>query len=85
MSGLSLLAEGSDLKTIRIHGIVDHSPAADAGLRKEDLITSINGKPTSDFTLMGIRELFKKPGECLLNVKRGDETLNFKVTLRRLI
>jgi hypothetical protein len=85
MTGLSVLTEGSDFKTFRVHSVVEHSPAAVAGIRKEDLIMSVNGRPASDFMLAEIRELFKKPGECTLSIKRGQETLQIKLSLKRLI
>jgi len=85
MTGLSVLAEGSDFKTFRVHSVVEHSPSADAGIHKEDLIMSVNGRPASDFMLADLRELFKKPGDCTLSIKRGQETLQIKLKLKRLI
>ena len=54
------------------------SPGAVAGLRKGDIIVSINGKFTSS-----VKEITNcadtSGGECVLGVKRGEETFEIKV------
>jgi S1-C subfamily serine protease len=58
------------------------SPAADAGLQTQDVITEINGTPlTGESTLAQIVQSHK-PGDTLnLTVVRGSQTLQVKITL----
>ncbi len=86
MSGISLVAERPDYKTFIVYKLTANSPATEAGLREGDIILYVDGKPTSEFTLERIREMFKQAGhELLLQVKRGDQMLKVKVKPRRLI
>jgi len=86
MSGILLTTEGSDLKTLRIKRTIEDSPAAQAGLLSGDVIISIDGRPTLDFNLEQVNELFKQPGRTLLlSVKRRDRVFQVQLELRRLI
>ncbi len=62
--------------------VVPGSPAADAGLQTQDVITEINGTPlTGESTLAQIVQS-DKPGDTLnLTVVRGSQTLQVKITL----
>jgi S1-C subfamily serine protease len=62
--------------------VVPGSPAADAGLQTQDVITEINGTPlTGESTLAQIVQSHK-PGDTLdLTVVRGSQTLQVKITL----
>jgi S1-C subfamily serine protease len=65
-----------------ITAVVSGSPAAQAGLQKDDIITQVNGtdiKGESDLVLV-IHD--HKPGDTLtLTVLRGSQTMTVKVTL----
>ncbi|HYK21991.1 MAG TPA: PDZ domain-containing protein, partial [Pyrinomonadaceae bacterium] len=66
--------------------VTQDSPASDAGLRVGDIITAIDGKPSSTLTLDSIREMLKQNGhEHLVSIKRGEQSLQIKMKLRRLI
>jgi hypothetical protein len=85
MSGLELVAEGEDFGTYVINEIIPNSPGAEAGLREEDELTDIDGRPVTELGLEGIRQMFRQEGkEHLLNIKRGGQKLQVKVKLRRL-
>src|SRR5262249_10608940 len=86
MSGAKLVAEGETLNQIRVVGVREKSAAAEAGLRPDDLILRIDGQRADELTLSKIKELFRRDGgNYSLVVKRGEQELRIKLTLRRLI
>jgi hypothetical protein len=86
MSGISLVARNLDNKTFVVYKVLADSPATEAGMSEGDIIISIGDKPIQEFTLEQIREMFRQEGrEHLLRVKRGNETLQMRVKLRKLI
>ncbi len=86
MGGFELVAEGADLKTLTINEVLANSPAAEAGLQEEDELTAINGRPVTEFSLEQIRKMLKQEGkEYVLKLKRGSQTLQVRLKMRRLI
>ena len=86
MSGLELAGDGDDFKQYVVNEVLAHSPAAEAGVREEDVLTAIDGRPASEFTLEQARALLRREGEeRVLSVRRGDQVLTFRLKLRRLI
>jgi hypothetical protein len=86
MSGLALISESPEFKLIKINRIIEGSPAAEAGLKAEDVMLEVDGRAASAYTLHTLREMFKKEGKTYsLKVRRGDETLQVKLKTRRLI
>jgi C-terminal processing protease CtpA/Prc len=86
MSGAVLTAEGVRLDAFTIFYITENSPASEAGLRVGDVITAIDDKLCSALALDDVREMFKQSGrEYLLSIKRGAQTSQVKIKLRRLI
>ncbi len=62
--------------------IVDGSPSQDAGLRKDDLITHVNGEPVSDGLHLIVVIRSYQPGDTVeFTVKRGNQTQQVDVTL----
>lgn len=86
-SGLSLIAAGTDLNKYVVLGVVADSPAADVDIRKGDEIRLVNGVPAYLRGLENIvRILQRKPGkEVKLVIRRGEERLIKRITLRDLI
>ena len=85
MSGIGLYAEGENFSIIRIHRIIEDSPAAEAGLRESDVILAIGGQPVSSFALDQLYQMFKQEGrEYDLSIMRGGERLQVRLRLRRL-
>jgi hypothetical protein len=85
MSGMELLAYGDDLSIVLIDDVKPKTPAAEAGVRGDDIITAIDNRPVKDFTLEQIREMFRQDGrEYLLKLKRDGTEVQVKIKLRRL-
>lgn len=84
-SGMSVVAEGGDYRVFRIRAVLDNSPASEAGLRKDDIITGVNNRAATEFTLSKLNELFERPVPYKLTIQRGEQTLQLILTPRRLV
>ena len=84
-AGVVLTTEGKDYSTIRVIDVLENSPAAEAGIRKDDIVLSVDGKPAAELKATKIAELFEKPGTYTLTIRRGEQTLQVPLTPRRLI
>ncbi len=79
LSGAKLGAIDADhplfgqVEGIEVLDVEHDSPAWDAGLRKDDVIVSVNRHPVKD--LSDMRRAAKKSGGLLLNVRRGNGAL----------
>jgi hypothetical protein len=86
MSGVALITESPQFKLIKVQRIIEGSPAAEAGLKPEDVILEVDGRDASAFTLHTLREMFKQEGRPYrLKIRRNDETLQVQFKTRRLI
>jgi hypothetical protein len=83
--GLRIEVEGKDYKTFRIKEVLGNSPAAEAGLRENDVIDAIDGRPVSESTLSAVLEMFERPVPYRLAVRRGQQTLDVTLTPRTLL
>jgi len=62
--------------------VIEGSPAEEAGLQPEDIITEVDGKPVDDMLLLRNHIGLKRIGEEVkLKVKRGNKTRTFTVTI----
>jgi len=65
--------------------VLANSPAAQAGLRKGDLVTGLNGRPVRDAAELRARLSVVPVGETIeLNVQRGSETRAIKARIGEL-
>jgi len=65
--------------------VLENSPASEAGLRKDDVITGVDGEPGTDLTLTKLNEMFEKLLSRNITIRRGYQTLKVTVTPRKLI
>jgi|SRR5687767_1259258 len=84
-SGISVVAEGGDYRVFRIRAVLEDSPASEAGLLKDDVITGVNNQAATEFTLSKLNELFERPVPYKLTIRRGEQTLQLTLTPRRLL
>lgn len=70
---------GVPVPTARIGEVIKDKPAARAGLKEKDLITSINGKPVGRWEDFAVVVSESKGQPVDINVKRGGESLSFHV------
>ena len=84
-SGLKILGEGKDYRTFRIKEVLENSPGTEAGLQANDVITGINERPASEFTLPDLIKQFEHALPVKLTVRRGEQTLQVTLTPRKLV
>jgi hypothetical protein len=85
VSGVSLTTEGADYKTFRITDVLENSPASEAGLQPNDIITAIDGRGAATLTITTLLELLERPGSYKITVKRGDQTLEVTLAPRHMV
>lgn len=86
MSGTLLKADGHDFKTITVYRVFAHSPAVEAGLHEGDVITAIDGVPTTGLVLEDVERMFQQEGrEYQLSVRHGADMEEIKIKMRRLV
>ncbi len=86
MSGLALVTNSPLFKSIRVQRVLNNSPASEAGIKPEDEIILINGRPASEYRLMRLREMFRDEGRMYeLRLKHGEQERTVKLKTRKLI
>lgn len=72
----------SDVKGVRADAVIDGKPAAKAGMKKGDVIISIDGKSVNDiYDYMNRLSSFKHGDKIQVEVLRGDEKVSLSVEL----
>jgi C-terminal processing protease CtpA/Prc len=84
-SGMVLISDGQNHETIRVTEVLAKSPAAEAGVQKDDIIISVDGKAASELNLTKLSEMFEQPRAHKLALKRGEQALQITLTPRKLI
>jgi hypothetical protein len=84
-SGMALTTEGADFSLVRILEVLEDSPASEAGLLKNDQILKVNNKEAADLSITALGEMFERPGNFRITVRRGDKTIELTLTTRKLI
>ena len=54
--------------------MLENSPASEAGLLKNDQILKVNNKNAADLSITALGEMFERPGNYRITVRRGDKT-----------
>lgn len=82
-SGLSLVAEGPGFHRFLCDDVEPGSPAEMAGLRKGDVVTMLDGRPSDEFTLDQIDRLLAQSGRTLrLTILRDGRTFDVQLRLK---
>jgi S1-C subfamily serine protease len=84
-AGMVLTTEGKDYTTVRVTDVLENSPAAEAGIQKDDIVLSIDGRPAAELKATRIAEMFERPATFRLTIRRGEQTLQVPLTPRKLI
>lgn len=84
-AGVVLTTEGKDYATVRVSDVLENSPASEAGIRKDDIVLSIDGKPAGELRANKIAEMFEKPATYNLTIRRGEQTLQVPLTPKKMI
>ncbi|HMH45778.1 MAG TPA: aspartyl protease family protein [Pyrinomonadaceae bacterium] len=84
-AGLVMTTEGKDRAIVRIIDVLENSPASEAGLQKDDILMSIDGKEAADLQISRLAEMFEKPATYKLMIRRGAQSLHIPLTPRKLI
>jgi Aspartyl protease len=81
--GLTLLASGPDLHTYTVTAVRPGSQAERDGFKKSDVISGLNHKSASEFTLSNLREKLTHEGEsCDVEVMRANDKLTIGVQIK---
>jgi hypothetical protein len=84
MSGMWLDDDGEG--HIQVRELVPGSPAEQAGLEADDVLTHVDGQPVTHADLFQIKERLREEGaEITVAVMRGSDTVEAKLKLRRLV
>lgn len=82
MSGLELNPSGGGV----VDSVEEGSAAEEAGILVGDVLVSVDDTPIAELLGGGLRQAFRREGaELRLKLKRGDETLEKRLRLKRLI
>jgi C-terminal processing protease CtpA/Prc len=84
-TGMVLITDGQNHATIRVTDVQEKSPASEAGVQKDDIILSVDGKAASELNLTKLSEMFEQPQSRKLAIKRGEQALQITLTPRKLI
>lgn len=87
MSGLLLRAGGrGDWETLSVYRVMPDSPGAEAGIEAGDVIRTIDGRPSGEFTMSALNDYFKRDGQTVrITLTRDGDTLEKDVRLKRAI
>jgi PDZ domain-containing protein/aspartyl protease len=84
MSGMT--AEVTDDGSVRVREVVPGSPAAEAGVRKDDRVVRIAGETVDSASYFDLREKLRHDGETVkVDLLRGKKPVGVSLKLRRLI
>ena len=80
--GVKLVAAGAFSSRIRIERVIPKGPAETAGLKKDDVLVSVNNRMIERMSILEEAVASSYAGDSLqIAIKRGDENLSFAVTL----
>lgn len=85
-SGMFLLAEGDDFRTIRVHRVIAGSPAEASGIREGDRLVSIDGRMARRLGLEESRRLLRENNtRYRLKLERGTTRVATQIVTKNLL
>jgi hypothetical protein len=83
-TGIRLIADGPDLHMFKVFAVTEGSPAANAGVKPGDFVTTIDGRPLGDASLDDVRHLLDQPDHAAytLGLRREGSVLSLTVTAK---
>ena len=86
MAGMSLIAEGPELKRVKVFSVSPNTPAARSKLKEGDFILTVDGRAIEQWDLDRLSKRFKQEGAaCDLIIRREDKVRGVRLRLTRLI
>ena len=87
LSGMEVIAPIPELHTYMVDDVRKNSPAAMAGIKKGDILLTINGVPVKKLTLNEIYQILQsKPGRRIsVEFRRGEQQQKIKMVLENFI
>lgn len=86
MSGLTIAASGPGLKRFEVVQVWPHTPGAEDGFVKGDVIEGVNDEAAADMSLPELRALFHQPSaKYKVLVDRSGKTLTLTLQMKRLL
>jgi len=86
MCGIRFEMLGERFDVFKVFSVFSGSPASAAGIEAGDMVLKIDGRGTGGFTREKLREYLQREGKTVrFTIKRGDETREVTVRLRRLV
>lgn len=80
--GAAIVAEGSHFGVFRVTDVAEHSAAENAGLKEGDVISTIDGRPSSVWTLTALLDALEQTETHHLIVVRDKEEVKMDVAAR---
>jgi len=85
MSGMRLVSNPPVFDKVIVDQLRADSPSEKAGMKKGDVIISVNGVPTSKYTLYEVKAMLRREGTVHLTVQREGKLRDVALVLRRAI
>jgi predicted aspartyl protease len=86
MSGLRLATAAPEFRDVRVAGILESSPAFEAGIRSGDVVESVDGKAAAGMDLPELRARLRGENQRIdFVLRRGAERFTASLRTRRLI
>jgi hypothetical protein len=86
MSGLTVAATGPGLKHFEVVQVWPHTPGAEDGFVKGDVIEGVNDEAAADMSLPELRALFHQPSaKYKVLVQRDSKTMTLTLQMHRLL
>lgn len=82
MKGIVVSADGADFKTFRVTDIVPGTAAENSGVRVNDVILDLDGRPARELTLTAILDALERTGVHAMTVRRGAEAIKLQMESR---